>query len=320
MRAAALLGGVELVDRSDAYLAEWCLGRLDEYNPDQPRDEMGRFGEGGGGGKLSKADPHAVGKSRAINEQTHREFRGTDKHTQDLYKRDGKWVPERAALHEDYLAEGRKGVPKGDGTVYMTGGGPAAGKSKGLLQNPKLKIPSHDQAVHADPDGAKEWIPEFAHERHSGDPSVATRVHEESAYMSQRAVKEGLQRGHNVVYDSSGDGGIDKLEAKVKQMRADGAKKIVAHYATVDIDEAIRRSDARAKVEGRFVPHAYLRTVHRAVTQTALGAIDRGIYDNLDLWDTTSAGEPRHVASYTKSGGLKVHDEEGWKAFKKRGD
>lgn len=452
---AALVGAplIELLDKSDAYVTAWIEARLDEFNPDQPRDELGRFGEGGGSrestasresaaarekeqarvskkqerravnsvardailekdyqrasevlkseginvsaknlereqraveklqelhgedGDINRIAHHAEHLERGLREgrillEDHEDlteiiedtiealsddddymeiaedlddylphddggrtreqallhfrsssgFKGTDQHTEALHKVDGQWTPERAELHRDYLTAAQRDVADGDGVVYMTGGGPAAGKSKGLLQNPKVGIPNARAAVHADPDGAKEWIPEFAEFKHSDDPSVATRVHEESAYMSQEAVKSGLASGKNVVYDSSGDGGIDKLEKKVNAMRANGAKKVVAHYATVDVEEAIKRSDARAKVEGRFVPHAYLRTVHKAVTQTALGAIKRGIYDSLDLWDTTSAGEPRHVATYTKTDGLKVHDESAWQAFKKRGD
>lgn len=201
----------------------------------------------------------------------------------------------------------------------MTGGGPASGKTVALLKNPEVGIPGKTAAVHADPDGAKESIPEFAANKHSGDASVATRVHEESAHMSQRAVREGLRQGHDVVYDSSGDGGIAKLEAKVAAMRANGASRIVAHYVTVDINEAIQRSDLRAKTEGRFVPHAYLQQVHRDVSRTALAAVQKGIYDSFDLWDN-SGTTPTHVASYTKGGGLKIADQSAWEAFKRRGE
>lgn len=328
LRAIALSGvdEGELYDRSDVYLTAYAEARLDEFDPDQVRDEDGKWsstGGGGGGGGTSSSESGSSKPSRELTVKkykAHSGFKGSAKHTEELHKENGHWTPPRQALHRSYLNAAKAQVPKGDGVVYMTGGGPAAGKSKGLLQNPKVGIPNAKQAVHADPDGAKEWIPEFAEYKHSDDPSVATRVHEESAYMSQEAVKEGLAGGHDVVYDSSGDGGIDKLEKKVKAMRANGAKKVVAHYATVDVDEAIKRSDARAKVEGRFVPHAYLRKVHQDVTRTALGAIERGVYDKLDLWDTSAAGEPVHVATYDKAaGGLKIHDDKAWENFKKRG-
>ena len=254
-------------------------------------------------------------------EQPATKFATSAKSTEDLYKQGGKWSPERAKMHQNYVDSVSKNVPKSDvPTVYMTGGGPAAGKSKALLNNPKIGLPGKDKAVHADPDNAKESIPEFTANKHLSDTSVATRVHEESAHMSQQAIAAGLAASKDVVYDSSGDGGIDKLAAKVQRIRDQGAKKVVAHYATVDIDEAIRRSDARALKEGRFVPHAYLRQVHRDVTRTFIGAVERGVYDNLDLWDTSAPGSPTHVATYTKDDGLTVHDQKAWESFKKRGE
>jgi predicted ABC-type ATPase len=212
------------------------------------------------------------------------------------------------------------GVPKSESpTVYMTGGGPAAGKSVALLKNPTVGIPGKSAAVHADPDGAKESIPEFSQNKHSEDRTVATRVHEESAAMSQMAVREALRQGRNVVYDSSGDGGIAKLEAKVATMRENGAERVIANYVTIDIKDAIRRSDERAKTEGRFVPHAYLEQVHRDVTRTTIAAIQRGVYDSLDLWDN-SGKTVVHVASYTRGTGLKVIDQSAWDSFQKRGE
>lgn len=248
-------------------------------------------------------------------------FSTSSQTTEDLYKVGGVWSPSRTAVHDSYIAKVNKGIPVSEvPTVYMTGGGPASGKTVGLLNNPLAGIPNSSKAVHADPDGAKEAIPEFVANKNLGDKSIASRVHEESAYMSQEAVKAGLSSNHDVVYDSTGDSGIEKLAAKVKKIREQGAQKVVAHYATVDVDEAIRRSDSRAKHTGRYVPHDYLKQVHRDVTKTVLGAIERGVYDSLDLWDTSSSGAPEHVASYTKSDGLKIHNKSSWEAFQKRGN
>lgn len=248
----------------------------------------------------------------------HLGFEGTTKTTEDLFKKDGVWTTERTALHAAYAAGIANGLSKSTApTVYMTGGGPASGKSEALLNNPKTGIPDKTKAAHADPDGAKGWIPEYSTFKNS-DTSAAARVHEESSFMSQEAIKAGLAAGHDVVYDSTGDSGIEKLAAKVQKIRDQGAKRVVAHYVGVDVEEAIRRSDDRAEKTGRYVPHDYLRQVHRDVTATVLAAIERGVYDTLDLWDN-SGSEPTHVASYDKTNGLKLHDEAGWETFKKRG-
>ena len=80
-------------------------------------------------------------------------FVGSDKTTEDLFKKDGKWSPERSKIHEDYAKSVSVGLPTSSSpTVYMTGGGPASGKSQGLLSNPKVGIPAKDKAAHVDPD------------------------------------------------------------------------------------------------------------------------------------------------------------------------
>ena len=150
-------------------------------------------------------------------------FAVSTKTTEDLYKIGDVWSPQRTAVHDSYIAKVTKGVPVSEvPTVYMTGGGPASGKTVGLLKNPLAGIPGSNKAVHSDPDGAKESIPEYVSNRSLGDKSIAARVHEESSYMSQQAIKSGLESGHDVVYDSTGDSGIEKLSAKVKKIRVVG--------------------------------------------------------------------------------------------------
>lgn len=224
-------------------------------------------------------------------------------------------------------------MPKGTRTVYMTGGGPASGKTTGLLNNPKAGIPDKHNAAHINPDDSKAVLPEFREGVKNDDKNAANYVHEESSYMAKEATTSSLQAGHDVVYDTTGDSGIEKLSGKVQVMRDSGAKHIVAHYATLDVDEAVKRSDARyekAKMEfkkgkgppPRYVAHEYLRSQHDDVNRTALAAIKHGTFDKLDIWDTGGPhGEPPvHVASYDKAGGgLKVHDEGAWSRFQKRG-
>lgn len=261
------------------------------------------------------------------------------KDTEEAYLKNGKWAPERQELHEKYIKdtfEAKKEekdengktklvplgheVPKVDEpTVYMTGGGPASGKTTGLLHNEKAGIPDKSKAAHINADEAKEFLPEYKAGQRAKDKNAASFVHEESSYVAKKGVVDALKAGHHVVFDSTGDSGIDSLEKKVAQMRAQGAKKVVANYATLNVDEAIRRSDARAEKSGRFVPHEYLRANHRDVAKTVQGAIERGTFDNLDVWDTNGR-DPVHVASYVKGEGLTIHDKDAWEAFQKRAD
>ncbi|HTM22686.1 MAG TPA: zeta toxin family protein, partial [Kofleriaceae bacterium] len=229
------------------------------------------------------------------------------------------WAPERAALHKEYAAKVVENVPRtSEPTVYMTGGGPASGKTTGLLENPGAGIPGKGKAAHIDADGAKADLPEYRRGVAAGDRGAAAHVHEESSYMAKTAIRNALESGHDVVFDSVGDNGIRKLEEKVNDMRAAGAKRIVANYATTDVDEAIRRSDARAEQTGRFVPHDVITYAHADVVHTLNAAIARGTFDELKVWDT-STRTPKLIAEYTKEGGLQVRDQAAWKAHLARG-
>ncbi len=239
--------------------------------------------------------------------------------TQARFFRDGKWAPERVRIHDSYIAKVTDGVPKSDApTAYMTGGGPASGKSSGLLENPGAKIPGHRTAAHIDPDGAKGVIPEYVRGVADGDEGAAALAHEESSDMAKRAVRAALDSGHDIVYDSVGDSGIEKLSKKVAEMRSAGATRVVANYATVDVEEAMRRATARAAATGRMVPEDVIRAAHADVSRTSVAAIERGLFDEFKLWDTTGKS-PRLIATYDREAGLVVLDEDAWVAHVARG-
>ena len=227
----------------------------------------------------------------------------------------GGFTKERAdAVHKPYLEGLTKGVPTSDEpTVYMTGGGPASGKTKALLENSGTGIPSKAMAAHVDPDSAKAAIPEYVAGLKVGDKSAASYVHEESSYMSKAGVRYALAAKRNVVYDSVGDSGIEKLSSKVAEMRAAGARRIYADYATVSVAEAIRRSDARAAATGRWVPHAYISMAHHDVTQTWQAAASRGTFDRLRLWDNN--GKSPKLIAEAQGGKITIHDRAAWAAF-----
>lgn len=297
--------------------------RRDEFNPDQPRDETGKWASGGG-----SAGGQSVGSGRGPsfgeNPEAYREHRKSSGHyvtpdTEQEHFKDGKWDKSRQRLHQHYTEKKTVGLPTTpEPTVYMTGGGPASGKSTAILNNPSAKIPGADRAAHVDPDGAKLEIPEYTAGVESGDESAASAVHEESSHMAKVALRAAISGGHDTVYDSVGDSGIDKLEKKVNEMRASGAKRVVAAYVTVDIDEAVRRANARAAKTGRVVKEKYIREAHSDVSRTTVAAIERGTFDELKLYNNDGT-VPTLVAEYTRETGLFVHDEAAWEAHKARG-
>lgn len=251
--------------------------------------------------------------------------------TEEAFKKDGKYPPDRVANHNAYANKAiPKDLPKSkEPTFHMTGGGFASGKTSALIKNEKTDIPGTDKAAHLSADDARHFIPEYKQGVKAKDPTAATFVQEEASFAAKQALQKAIKAGHDTVYDSSGDSGVDSLEEKINQYRSWGVKNVVANYATLDVDEAIKRSDDRAKQEGpdkgRFISHAYLRANHVNVAQTVLGAIDRKLFDKLDVWSNDSTighppgtKDPIHLATFTKTGGLKVHDAEGWEKFKGR--
>lgn len=232
----------------------------------------------------------------------------------------GEYDPERVSgVHEPYYAATLKGVPtSASPTVYMTGGGPASGKTTGLLNNPQAGIPGTAKAAHINADDAKEYIPEYRAGVKAGNKAAASYAHEESSYMSKVGMARALGSGHDVVYDSVADSGIAKLSSKVQQMREQGAKRVEASYATLDVKEAIRRSDVRAMATGRFVPHAFIEAAHADVARTTLAAVNTGVFDSLKVFDTGGplGKPPRLIATYDKAGkGLTVTNSKLWAAF-----
>lgn len=332
---------------------EYFKHAKNDWSPDQERDARGRFGAGGSpieraeraisGSRLpapKSQEPSAglraisadIGKSfgdtdRVTKQGVHipvRDWQGEAigaKDTQHEFQdpKSGLYTPERQEIHDAYVRDALAGVPKSaNQTVYMTGGGPASGKTDGLLKNTETGIPDRKQAAYINADEAKEHIPEYKAGLAAKDPLAASFVHEESADMSKQGIKEAIKAGKDIVYDSTGDGGYESLAQKVTAMRQAGAKRIVANYAVLPIAEAIRRSDLRAASTGRFVPHAVIEQSHKDVSKTLVRAMENGLYDQAKVWDTSSR-KPTLVASFDRATGLKIHDNSAWEALKKRG-
>lgn len=223
---------------------------------------------------------------------------------------DKAYTPERQKLHRAVLGKLSQGVTRSaNPTVHMTGGGSASGK--GSLIKAGL-IPDPENAIHIDADEIKKALPEFREMTKANDVASAGFSHEESADVSQQAIAHAALNGFDAVYDSTGDSGIEKLTKKVNQMRA-GGHRIVAHYVTVDTEEAVRRSNERGAKSGRYVPEDAIRGTHAGVSTVLPQAIDAGLFDEMTLWDNNEKS-PRKVASSVGKN-LTVHDPELWQRF-----
>lgn len=237
------------------------------------------------------------------------------KDTEEQYRTpDGGWTPERKALHDQIVADFKKGkTPVDDPTSYMMGGGPAAGKSS-LLKSGQVEIP--ENTVKVDSDEIKGMLPEYQSMLASGDSKAATFVHEESSYLSKRLAAESSREGYNVMLDGTGDNSIESLRSKVEMLRNRG-QKVVGIYASVPTDVAVARSNDRAERTGRYVPEVFIRGTHASVSRVVPEAVREGLFDEVTVYDTTGR-TPRKLLS---SVGAKstVHDQVGWDTFVAKG-
>lgn len=223
---------------------------------------------------------------------------------------DGSFTPERKRLHKEIVSGILKGVKRVKNPhVMMMGGGTASGKSR-LIDDGHVMYP--DGSAMIDSDKIKGLIPEYQEMLRKDDRGAAFS-HEESSAISKLATAQALEMGANVVMDGTGDNSYEKLASKVAKWRKAG-HRVVAHYVTVDTDEAIRRSAKRAEKKGRKVPSSVIREIHAGVSAVFPQAIENGLFDEFSLWDTGTEGGTTLVVS-GKGKNLTVHDAEAYKRF-----
>jgi predicted ABC-type ATPase len=264
--------------------------------------------------RKAASKPATATTHRAVLARTASEYHIPNPEGHDTQSRfrgaDGHYTKQRQELHRaiiSTLAEGAK--PSREPTVLMTGGGSASGKGSLLSSGVFGRL---EQAMHIDSDHIKAHLPEYHEALKANNAAAAAFVHEESSDVSAGAIAHGAHQGFNMVYDSVGDGGIEKLAKKIGQLRA-GGHKIVAHYVTVDTEEAVRRSHARGQKSGRFVPEEHIRNLHASVSRVVPEAIKRGLYDHLTVWDNNGR-EPQKIAT-AHGKKLTIHDPAAWQRF-----
>jgi predicted ABC-type ATPase len=225
--------------------------------------------------------------------------------------------PERELLHQQIVNEFLEGVERQNGQVemYMTGGGPAAGKSSVLVDG---MLPELNEAIQINPDLIKEKLPEYVTLKKAGDIGAAGYVHEESSLIRKRLEAAAISGNYNVVLDTTGDSSVDKLTSSMEAYRKAGYK-INAFYATNDVDLAVKLADARGKKTGRYVPPQFIQEVHANVSRTFPKAVERGLFDRVELYDTNIKDAPRLVGSGDRNG-FTVKDQKLWDAFLAKGN
>jgi predicted ABC-type ATPase len=226
----------------------------------------------------------------------------------------GNWHPQRQQFHRQVINDHLSSVPPTgrDHGVMMMGGGSASGKSS-VINNGLVKT---DGSVVVDPDAVKEKIPEYRELLEANDPIAAAYAHEESSHLSKQIVGEALKSGRNVTMDGTGDGGFDSLSKKVNSWRSGGANHINAAYVTAPTEVALQRAMARAQQTGRYIDPQVIRNIHRQVSSVLHQAVQSGLFDNVQLYDTHETGGDQPALVMSSHGkDMRVHDPRRWESF-----
>lgn len=296
------------------------------------RGQLGGPGSGprpgfkrGGVGTLTKAQVDKM----TPEQRTARiaEIRGGMRDSQTKFKVDGKYVPERAALHQQAISKFLDHVapPEGKPTATFLGGGPAAGKST-VLQSDGVNVPDDNGgappavAVLVNADLLKEVLPEYRDLALLGDKNAAGFAHEESSDMSKMLVAAALEKGVHVNIDGTGDANETKRVNEITRAR-DAGHTVNAVYVTVPTEIAVERNlqryeDAKARGEiPRMVPEDVVRGTHAGVS--AVFPKIAGQFDNAVLYSTdVPRGEaPILIAQADRGSELNVVDEKLYNDF-----
>jgi 8-oxo-dGTP pyrophosphatase MutT (NUDIX family)/DNA-binding CsgD family transcriptional regulator/predicted ABC-type ATPase len=177
------------------------------------------------------------------------------------------------------------------------GGAPGSGKTTDR-KNGLNQIPSTDDALHLDADEIKTLIPEARALHAAGNLNWANTVHEESRIIVDMALQQGIQDGHSIVYDSTGqfNSGFGTLQAA-----RDNGYEIVAHYnvATPAKLEAARLK--RQQTDPRNIPSSLASSVISTNRNIMPKVAD--FADEFYLWDADNETGARTLLARKKKGG-----------------
>jgi 2'-5' RNA ligase/phage portal protein BeeE len=279
---------------------------VSRFSPDQPRDDQGRWTDGGG------SSAPAAAPAPTLTEAALHGHDSLAKYT----RADGTLEPARQALHDRIVGAALAGVPgQQNPTAYFVGGGPAAGKST-MLNSGAIAVAPRGLAAYVEADEIKMALPEMQAGLRTRDPNIAGYVHEESAAISKRIRAEAMDRRADIVHDAIHNTSLAKVEQTVRRMRAEGYR-VEAAYATVPVETARARAQARGEATGRFIPLDALTSAHKGVASMFPALLSHHVFDRVSLYETAGAA-PRLLASQV-DGRTTIHEPAGYAAFLARG-
>lgn len=300
-----------------------ALRLLEKFDPDQPRDEGGKWTSGGGSaGGSGDAKPTGGGRGSSAGEL----LKPTSASVESIVAKvsgaaarirevkaklesgvptdapvdkgghkqaDGSWTPERAAAHDRILnsmftpekVAAATPAPGEKPTLHLLGGRGGSGKS--WFTGPQGSV-NASKAVMLNNDDFKEALPGY-------EGWNAALLHEESRHIGKIAERTARERGLNIVIDGTmrrtGD-----FEKKVNEYKAAGYR-IEGHYMylapEVSTERAITRFMKGGKT-GRYVPPEY--TLGSRSNEASFDAV-KGKMDRWEIYDNSGTAPKLHARS-----------------------
>jgi Zeta toxin len=260
-----------------------------------PREGLGAIGGPGREGTLGR-----IGETKSVAPSPVESVKLPHPEVTDLkpgestsdrfYNKDtDEWSPEREANHEAVAEAAIKGkTPPTDRPpeAVITMGGTASGKTTLTRQI----LGADKNRVNVDSDTNKLSIPEYEGLKDSDPENAAARVHEESKAISRRTIQKAVEKGLDFIYDTSTGGGGEKLFKKLKDL----GYNVRVVYADVPVEEALKRSEERAKNSedpsnrDRIIPEDVVRQKHQEAAKAFTTLRNSPHVDEVQAFDTTT--------------------------------
>jgi predicted ABC-type ATPase len=197
----------------------------------------------------------------------------------------------------------------------MLGGAPANGKSA-FIRSGIVEYPP--DALKIDPDEIKMMLPEYRSLLNMQEPLAAWFVHEESSYLSKKLRQKAIAEGTDLVLDGVNNESIEKRIEDVKALKCNG-HWVRVDYVTLDTDLSLWLAKIRFQRTGRLVSERVIKNAARSLAKLIPLLIELHLFDELYLWDTNIAAEPRLILRQ-KSGKLVIVDKMLYENFKRKAD
>lgn len=319
------------------------------FDPNQPRDDHGRWtttGGGSGGSGDSVGDGSVLAATRQLGEYVPIPSKADleagfdpvpdtpEVESTFLMHMDenGNLTPQRQQVHDELIAEALTNPKTGEPyptstkpTALLMGGGAASGKSTAIKSG---FVDAPPDAVTINPDEFKIALPEAKGPSADGKQgngladkygdAWASITHEESSHLGKRLTAAALDRQTNILIDKTSSDG-PKAVREIQRLQDAGYEVEVA-YVTTEVDQAVANALSRQEKTGRKVPEPVLRAGHDGANAAFLDVAAQTtakakLVTTLPPTDGGVSLPPVLTASSDGRGGLTIHDEDAWRAY-----